>query len=189
MASTRERILQTTCSLLEAQGYHATGLNQILIKSCTPKGSLYYYFPNGKEELASEAIRTTSRTVAEHIECQLAVSPDPVEAIRLFIQHIAQYIELSGFQAGGPLMMVALETVNSSEPLNAVCREAYQLLQAAFARKLISSGYSLEKATSLAEFTVASIEGGTILSRIQHSSAPLHRISEELGVLLRAATE
>jgi TetR/AcrR family transcriptional regulator, lmrAB and yxaGH operons repressor len=52
---TRDQIIQTTCTLLESQGYHATGLNQILKESGAPKGSLYYYFPQGKEELAEEA--------------------------------------------------------------------------------------------------------------------------------------
>lgn len=56
MNTTRDQIIETTCELLEAYGYHATGLNQILTKSGTPKGSLYYYFPEGKEELTSETL-------------------------------------------------------------------------------------------------------------------------------------
>ncbi|GCE30956.1 TetR family transcriptional regulator [Dictyobacter alpinus] len=189
MASTRERILNTTSNLLKTQGYHATGLNQILIKSCTPKGSLYYYFPKGKEELAGEAIRSTSQTIAERIQTHLATYTDPAEAISVFVGYIAQYIELSDYQAGGPLMIVALETVNSNDGLNTVCREAYQLIQDAFFHKLVDSGFSTEKASTLAEFVVASIEGGTILSRIQHSGAPLYRIAEELRVFLSVAAK
>ena len=41
MSSTRDQIIEKTCELLEAQGYHATGLNQILAESGAPKGSLY----------------------------------------------------------------------------------------------------------------------------------------------------
>ncbi|GAA3331467.1 hypothetical protein GCM10020331_088170 [Ectobacillus funiculus] len=43
-------------AFFQLQGYHATGLNQILTESETPKGSLYYHFPNGKEQLAIEAV-------------------------------------------------------------------------------------------------------------------------------------
>ena len=50
MNTTRQQIVEKTSALLERQGYHATGLNQIVAESETPRGSLYYYFPHGKEE-------------------------------------------------------------------------------------------------------------------------------------------
>ena len=53
---TKQRILQTAMRLFHTQGYHATGVSQILKESVSPKGSLYYHFPGGKEQLAIEAI-------------------------------------------------------------------------------------------------------------------------------------
>jgi TetR/AcrR family transcriptional regulator, lmrAB and yxaGH operons repressor len=49
---TRERVIQTAAGLFRAQGYHATGLNQVLAEGGLPKGSLYFHFPGGKEQLA-----------------------------------------------------------------------------------------------------------------------------------------
>ena len=43
--NTREKILTTAAFLFQKNGYHATGLNEIIKESGTPKGSLYYYFP------------------------------------------------------------------------------------------------------------------------------------------------
>jgi hypothetical protein len=48
MSTTRDQIIQAACTLLEKQGYPATGLNEIVRESGAPKGSLYYYFPDGK---------------------------------------------------------------------------------------------------------------------------------------------
>ena len=57
MSTPREQIIQATCFLLEKQGFPATGLNEIVRKSGAPKGSLYHYFPEGKEQLVCEAAR------------------------------------------------------------------------------------------------------------------------------------
>lgn len=180
MASTRDQIIEITCELLAAQGYHATGLNQILAESGTPKGSLYYYFPQGKEELTAEAIHKTGALVAAHIHTSLATITDPGKAVSAFVHTIAHHIEATNFRSGGPLATVALETVSSSERLNLACSEAYRLIEQAFADKFVVSGYSAAQAAELATFVTASIEGGTMLSRTYHSSDPLKRVADTL---------
>ena len=186
MTSSRDQIIETTCSLLEAQGFHATGLNQIIKESGAPKGSLYYYFPGGKEELAAEALERTGRLLAARIRQGLSKPTDAAEAVRKFVLVIAKNAEASGFRTGGPLMTVALETATSSPRLNAACRKAYQQLQAAFADKLVLCGYPSARAAELATFINAAIEGGIILSRTMHSAEPLRRVAQELGRQLRA---
>src|SRR5436309_1980419 len=150
MGSTRDQIIETTCNLLESQGYHATGLNQIIAESGSPKGSLYYYFPLGKEELTEAAVARSGRIVEKNIRVGLADNDDPAEAIASFVRMIAQGVEASNFSAGGPLMTVALETVNSSERLNLACREAYGWIRTAFTEKLVTSGLAPERAASRA---------------------------------------
>ncbi len=186
MNSTRDRIIDTTCELLEAQGYHATGLNQILTESDAPKGSLYYYFPEGKEELAAEAITRTGRIVAQRIKHGLAAIEDPADAIEAFVRNVAYHVEASGFRAGGPLTIVAMETANSSERMNAACQEAYRLLQEAFGEKLLAAGYSLTRAEHLATFITSAMEGGIILSRTNHSGEPLRQVAVSITQLLKA---
>jgi TetR/AcrR family transcriptional repressor of lmrAB and yxaGH operons len=46
MSSAREKILKTASELMEKQGYHGTGLNEIIQTSGAPKGSLYYWLRN-----------------------------------------------------------------------------------------------------------------------------------------------
>jgi len=187
MSSTRDQIIETTCDLLESQGFHATGLNQIVKQSGAPKGSLYYYFPEGKDELAEEAIGWAGRVVADRIRGGLAVSDDAAEAVRMFVTNIAHYVEASGFRSGGPLMTIAMETATTNERLNLACREAYNLLQGAFEAKLRQSGYGEAQARELAAFITAAIEGGVILSRTYHSGDPLRLIAKQLGQALQNA--
>ncbi len=185
MNNTREQIVETTAMLLEAQGYHATGLSQILKESGAPKGSLYYYFPAGKEELAAEAVAYTAKLTVNRTSEALAEDNDPAVAIPNFIRTIAYNVEASDFAAGGPLITVALESVTSSERLNLACQDAYRRLQEVFAAKLREGGYAPAQASHLASFVTAAIEGGTLLSRTAHSSAVLRQIADDLGVFMR----
>ncbi len=73
---TRARIIATTVALMEAQGYHATGLNQILHQSATPKGSLYHHFPGGKEELAAEAVLAAGQAITNDLDAIVVEGTD-----------------------------------------------------------------------------------------------------------------
>jgi TetR/AcrR family transcriptional repressor of lmrAB and yxaGH operons len=185
MNPTQRQILDTTSALLEAQGLHATGLNQIIQASGAPKGSLYYYYPGGKDELAEAAIRAAGELVAARIQAQLGATADAAEAVRLFILAIAEQVELSGFQRGGPLMTVAMETASTNERLNSACRTAYTGIHAAFAAKLLAAGWSSTHASTLATMIVAAIEGGVVLSRTYHSIAPLREVADQIALLIR----
>lgn len=186
MSTTREQLIETASALFEAQGYHATGLSQILAESDAPRGSLYHYFPGGKEELGVAAIEHAGTLIAERLQRGLAGVDDPAEAIARFVETVASHVETSGFSAGGPLMMLALETVNSSARLNGACRAAYRQIQDAFRAKLEASGYSRPQAQQLAAFITSAIEGGIILSRTLHSGDPLRTVARALAQYIRA---
>ena len=50
---TRERMVEAAARLLARQGYHATGVAQVLAEAGAPRGSLYFHFPAGKEQMAA----------------------------------------------------------------------------------------------------------------------------------------
>ena len=184
MSNVRGQILQTTCDLLEKQGYHGTGLNEIIKESGAPKGSLYHYFPEGKEQIACEAVLQAGRVTTERIRAGLAEKGNAPKVISDFILNIADHVESSDFGAGSPLTSIAMETATQSERINAACRQAYGMIESAFREKLLESGCSIKKATQLATFITASIEGGIILSRTYHSGDPLRLVARQLHGLL-----
>lgn len=53
----KETLIQQTEELILNKGYYQTGINEVLAITKISKGSLYYYFPNGKEELFSIALQ------------------------------------------------------------------------------------------------------------------------------------
>jgi TetR/AcrR family transcriptional repressor of lmrAB and yxaGH operons len=173
MNPAKQKILEAAGRLFEKQGYHATGLNEIISESGSPKGSLYYYFPEGKEQIGAETALWSASQMTERIRFGLSQAENPAEAVRLLALGIAGAIEQSGFTAGGPLMMLAAESAVGRERVNAACREAYSQMQGAFTEKLSGN-------VDLAEFVLATLEGAILLSRVQHSGEPLQRAGEHL---------
>lgn len=184
----REKIIQATYELLEDHGYHATGLQEIVARSGAPKGSIYYYFPEGKEGIAAETVAFAGERIAGRIRANLAETAGAAQAVRAFLETIAHFIEVSGFAAGGPLTIVASETATTSERLNLACRAAYDQMRAAFTEKFLASGLSAEQAHSLAWTVTSTTEGGIILCRTYHSGDPLREVAQHMALLISAVT-
>ena len=180
MSTAREKILQTASELMEKQGYHGTGLNEIIQKSGAPKGSLYYYFPDGKEQLASEAILRAGEVVSERFREKTAGESDPAQAIHDFLYMIAKRMEETKFYTGSTMTMIAMETVSESKRINKACQEGYAMLIGAFKEKLLSGGMEESKASNMAEMIIAAVEGGIILSRTYHDANYLRRIADHI---------
>lgn len=185
--SARERLIQATSHLVELQGYHATGLNQIIKEGKAPKGSLYYYFPNGKEELVAESVTVHGQAVAEQIRKALENANDPAEALYAMIKYVAKKFEHSDFVKAGSIASVALETAHISERLRKVCGEIYKSWQNAYAHMLVENGMESDRAARIATLITASIEGAVVLCRIQRSPEPMLSIAVELKQLVEQA--
>ena len=78
---TRTRILETTALLLRQRGYHGTSLNDILSASAAPRGSLYFHFPGGKDQLVIEVTRDSVADVTKRLGEALATESDPAVAV------------------------------------------------------------------------------------------------------------
>jgi len=70
----KENLVRTAMRLFRKQGYASTGLQQILADSGAPKGSLYHYFPGGKESLGEAAVAMAGRLIGEMLT-DLALDP------------------------------------------------------------------------------------------------------------------
>lgn len=179
----KEKILTAASRLFQVKGYNATGLNEILKESDSPKGSLYYYFANGKEELALEAIKLASQFIQAKIRNALDKYSNPIEAIQYNIKCIIENLkegELNNISIG----LIALETHLSSEALREACKEVFNEVTNIYAEKLIESGIPKEVAQELGTFILMTIEGAITISVTQKNSKDLLVASKQIGILL-----
>lgn len=183
--SSKDKLIHTASRLFQSQGYHATGLNQITKESGSPKGSLYYYFPDGKEQLAIESVQATAAFVSKQIEDGLNKTADPIDAIQSFIIDMAERFQTESRTEGIPIAAVALETSLVSEPLRKSCQAAYQKFQDAFTEKLNQSGYEAKQAKELGIVIHSMIEGAFLTSFTMGNNESLLFVAKQIPVLLK----
>lgn len=182
--SARDQIVTTAAALFEMQGYAATGLNQIVREAGAPKGSLYHYFPGGKDELAIEALRLLGQRTEERLRATLALADDPGAAVGAWARVLAARLRDSGYRGAGSIAAIALETSATSPELNAVCREVYRLWQDAYRDALSRFGFAAASAEGVAGFVLAAIEGALLLCRVRRTTQPLEEVAEDLDLFL-----
>jgi TetR/AcrR family transcriptional regulator, lmrAB and yxaGH operons repressor len=179
---TRERVLRTAATLFRTQGYHATGLNQVIAEGRTPKGSLYFHFPGGKEQLAVESLALSGNELCAALEATLASSPEPVAALGRVVALLGAVLEESDFRDGCPVATVALDAAAQSEPIREACVGVYASWESLIAEHLRAAG--IADADGLAVVVLATIEGALLLARTRRDLAPLHAVEAHLRHLL-----
>ena len=92
--ATKQRILEATSQLLERQGYAATGMKEIVEMGAAPSGSVYHFFPGGKEQLGIEALAYFGETVCAEINALRNVADIPA-AIETYFSRRAAMMEIA----------------------------------------------------------------------------------------------
>ncbi|BBZ12091.1 TetR/AcrR family transcriptional regulator [Mycobacterium branderi] len=185
---TRERFLTAAAGLFRRQGYSGTGLKQIVAESGGPIGSLYYFFPGGKEDLALQAIAHTAERYEELLDRVFAESADIGQAATKWFGWAGHALEESDFADGCPVGTLACEIASTNEALRRASDAVFDSWRSRVAAQLISEGVKPAAARRLAMFALASLEGAIMLSRSQRSPQPLRDTGRVVADTLRAAT-
>ncbi|CAM3187509.1 TetR/AcrR family transcriptional regulator [Filibacter tadaridae] len=181
----KDIIIKAASRLFRTRGYYGVGLNEILKESGTAKGSLYYYFPNGKEELAIAAIDYTKEFVADKIRRALEKFEEPIQAFQAHINDLSEEFGVHKEIFGLPIGTIAGETSLTSEPIRLACQSAFECWQLIYVEKLLASGYSEKHAKELGLLINAMLEGGILLCLTTKSREPLRIIAEQIPFLLK----
>jgi TetR/AcrR family transcriptional repressor of lmrAB and yxaGH operons len=186
-SDTRERILDAGAQLFRRQGYQGTPLKQIVREGGAPWGSLYHFFPGGKEELGVLALRRSGEHYRRLIELVFDHAEDPAQALRRLFDLSGQALEASDYADGCPVVTVALESANTIEALRVVCAEAFQSWLSTLAGVLVEAGIEPVVADRLALFGLATFEGAVALSRTLRSTEPLAASGEIVAGVVESA--
>ena len=180
------KTLAAAARLLRRQGYHGTALHDILAASGSPRGSLYFHFPGGKEEIGEAALTLAGEAVRQAIAHAAETSESALVFVTRVARGMASDLEKSDYREGCPIATTALETSAQSEALGAATRGAFQKWEAEIKRGLERFGMTSDEAESTATTVLSLLEGALLLARTYRSLEPMHRAEQALKLVLRA---
>jgi TetR/AcrR family transcriptional repressor of lmrAB and yxaGH operons len=179
------KTLAAAAKLFRRQGYHGTALHDILAEAGSPRGSLYFHFPGGKEEIGEAALALSAEAVRQGIARAAEASESADIFLVRIVRGMAAELERSDYSEGCPIATTALETAAQSEVLGAAARNAFQKWEIEIKRGLERFGMTSGDAELVATTVLSQLEGARLLARTYRSLEPIHRAEQAVKLLLR----
>jgi len=97
-AQAKDRFLEAAIFLMRQSGLSGAGINQLITRSGAPKGSVYYHFPGGKQQIIGEALTIYGERVAAAFERALSSRKKTGDKIRALFRFVADRFEEGAFE-------------------------------------------------------------------------------------------
>jgi TetR/AcrR family transcriptional regulator, lmrAB and yxaGH operons repressor len=179
----KERMVAAARRLFREHGYLGTALSDVVTESAAPRGSIYFHFPGGKEELASEVVLLHAGDHIAHINRAAAATSTAGQLIEAFIGRIRDELIASNYREGCAMAPIVIESTPAGDYLSDATRRGFQDIIATLAARLTEKNVPHSRATQLATHACSSVEGALILGRALRSAEPF-----DLAIAQLAAT-
>ncbi|QYK41870.1 MAG: TetR/AcrR family transcriptional regulator [Paracoccaceae bacterium] len=174
---TRERLTEAAALLFRRQGYHATGVAEILAVANAPKGSLYHHFPEGKSDLARAAADWTADLLIRIIDDAFGAAVDWRHGISTLCHKLAKLFDLAESANACPISALLFDGPDS-DAFRAHADAVFTRLAGALAGHARRLHQAAPEAK--AETLLIMIEGGWTLARARRQSDVLRRLPDHL---------
>jgi AcrR family transcriptional regulator len=186
-SATKDRIIDSSAELFRRQGYTGTGVKQIVAAANAPFGSLYHFFPGGKEQLGAEVIRSSGRLYIQLFATIAAQAPDVITAVGEFFSGAAETLLETDYADACPIATVALEVASTSEPLREATAEVFDTWVAGATEYFAAAGIPRPGARELAFSMLSLLEGAFVFCRAMRTVEPLQIAGTSAVAAVRAA--
>jgi AcrR family transcriptional regulator len=183
-AGSRERMIDSTIDLMRGYGLSGAGINDIVRDSGAPKGSVYHYFPDGKLQIATEALAVYSVRVRAFIDQAVSGKARPEDQVKALFAAFARRVEAGDYLRSCAVGAVSLDLGDELEALRLVLATAFDDWRALIASRLQLA--DTRRSRSFAGLVLTAIEGAYIRSRVERSSRPFQEAGAWLAELAAA---
>lgn len=182
--STRRKMLLSAVDVLRERGAAGVTIDEVLTRSGAPRGSVYYHFPDGRNQLLAEALTFAGDAITAVIDA--AGARGCIALVEEFVAFWERMLADSDFSAGCPVVAAAVASAGDELALTAASGEIFGRWTDALCRTFSSDGFDDGDARSLAVTCIASLEGAVVLCRSTRSVEPLHDVARQIEFLIKS---
>jgi TetR/AcrR family transcriptional repressor of lmrAB and yxaGH operons len=161
----RSRMISAAAQLFREHGYHATAFSDVVQASGAARGSIYFHFPGGKQELAREAIVLAGDEIEQMVALAAGLSDGPGSFVRALGDMVAARLEGSDYRSGCAIATMVLELAPQNEELSNDFEKVFERWRQALARQFEKWGIVAGRATGLSDLVMSVFEGALVVSR------------------------
>jgi TetR/AcrR family transcriptional repressor of lmrAB and yxaGH operons len=161
LVAEREDVLPLLAEVFRTYGFEGASLSRISAGTRLGKGSIYHFFPGGKDEMAAAVLQEIEQWFRRHVFEPLRASADAGQGIAAMFAEVERY-----FLSGQRVCLVGVFALgNERDRFADAVRDYFAEWIAALAAALVRRGHKGRQATALAEEVVGGIQGALVLAR------------------------
>jgi AcrR family transcriptional regulator len=170
-AAERAALVAALAEVFREYGFEGTSLSLISARTGVGKGSLYHFFPGGKEEMAAAVLDDIARWFETNLFTPLKAGNDPGAAIRCMFQTVDDY-----FRSGRRTCLVGAFAIDGvRDRFSTVIHDYFVAWRDALADALHRAGKDRAQAEALAEMVIIGIQGAIVSARALQDPALFQR--------------
>jgi TetR/AcrR family transcriptional repressor of lmrAB and yxaGH operons len=173
-------MLEASIDLMRQSGLSGAGINEIVRASGAPKGSVYHFFPAGKQQIATEALDAYAERVQGFIAEALARGATPEQKLWSLFDAFARRAEDARFERSCAIGAVSLDLTEEVAGLREVLARALASWTEAVAEQF---GGEPQRARSFAGLVITAVEGAYVRARVERSSRAFREAGSWLAPL------
>lgn len=177
-------MLDSAAELLRERGAAGVTIDSVLQRSSAPRGSVYYHFPGGRDQILTEALRYAGDAITIRID--EAARSGAMGLLHQFVALWEHVLIESDFAAGCPVVAAAVGTADDESALTSVAGEIFDQWRIALSGAFTADGFGERDAQSLATMCIAALEGAVLLCRATRCHEHLRDVARQLEFLIKS---
>lgn len=180
----RDAVLGNIAEVFRRHGYEGASLGRMTAATGLGKGSLYNFFPDGKEQMAREVLAHVHRWFEEEIFRPLEEIVSPDHGLQCMFESVETY-----FQSGRRICLMGLFALETEDTFSSQIHTYFARWEEALGLFLQRSGWGEREARDLAEGTVSGIQGALVLAQARREPDVFARRMHALRLRLQVSQQ